>query len=50
MLKTARWWLGDLQWKPDLDGGGCSDVLGSLKYTDVRAANHGSGIKEAGEI
>lgn len=30
--------------------GTCSDVSGSLKYTEGRAANHGSGIKEAGEI
>lgn len=28
----------------------CSDVLGSPKYTEVRAANDGSGIKGAGEI
>lgn len=50
MLKTGRWWLQGLQWEPELDGLVCSDVLESLKYTDVRAASHGSGIKEAGEI
>lgn len=50
MLKTGRWWLQGLQWEPGLDGLVCSSVLGSLKYTDVRAASHGPGIKEAGEI